>query len=77
MTSLPRSARTSSTHLDVDWNESRFVTSYTTIATDESRIYEGISERNRSCPAVSHSCRRTVRSSRYKVLDKKSMPIVA
>ncbi len=30
-----------------------------------------------TCPAVSHSCSRTVRSSRYMVLDRKSMPIVA
>ena len=28
-------------------------------------------------PAVSHSCRRTTRSSRYIVFDRKSMPIVA
>lgn len=34
-------------------------------------------DRNRSCPAVSHSCSRTVRSSRYMVFDKKSIPIVA
>ena len=30
-----------------------------------------------SCPAVSQSCNRTVRSSRYMVFDKKSMPMVA
>jgi hypothetical protein len=30
-----------------------------------------------SCPAVSHSWSRTVRSSRYIVFDRKSMPIVA
>lgn len=30
-----------------------------------------------SCPAVSQSCSRTVRSSRYMVLDRKSIPIVA
>lgn len=30
-----------------------------------------------SCPAVSHSCSRTVRSSRYMVLLRKSIPIVA
>lgn len=30
-----------------------------------------------TCPAVSHSCRRTVLSSRYIVFDKKSIPIVA
>ena len=133
------------------------VTSYTTTATDESRMYDGMSERKRSCPAVSlrsgggaggqaapwaqtgfaealplsrrrsapalrisaaqhgsyarcaptsaprrkvrrsvapqtesnrasgrdarraahHSCSRTVRSSRYIVFDRKSMPIVA
>jgi hypothetical protein len=52
------------------------VISYTTTATLESRIYEGIRERKRSCPAVSQSCRRTVRSSRYIVLDKKSIPAV-
>ena len=34
-------------------------------------------ERKRSWPAVSQSCRRTVRSSRYMVLERKSMPIVA
>ena len=48
-----------------------------TTATLESRMYEGISERKRSWPAVSQSCRRTVRSSRYMVLLRKSMPIVA
>lgn len=116
------------------------VTSYTTTATLESRMYEGIRDRKRSCPAVSlrhpgaggaaaittagwpqqevhpqvrqhmpaaagsraaaqprqpppawpsgpppsrqpagthHSCSRTVRSSRYIVLDRKSMPMVA
>lgn len=37
----------------------------------------GIKLRNRSCPAVSHSCSRTVLSSRYIVLDRKSIPIVA
>jgi hypothetical protein len=41
------------------------VTSYTTTATLESRMYEGIRDLKRSCPAVSHSCNRTVRSSRY------------
>ena len=40
-------------------------------------MYEGISERKRSCPAVSHSCSRTVRSSRYMVLLRKSIPMVA
>lgn len=30
-----------------------------------------------TCPAVSHSCRRTVLSSRYMVFDKKSIPMVA
>ena len=40
-------------------------------------MYEGMSERKRSCPAVSHNCNRTVLSSRYIVFDKKSMPIVA
>lgn len=72
------------------------VMSNTTIATEESRMYEGMSERKRSfvqatsvqghvieevelrtCPAVSQSCSRTVRSSRYIVLLKKSIPIVA
>ena len=53
------------------------VMSNTTIATDESRMYDGMSERKRSWPAVSHSCKRTVRSSRYMVLLKKSIPIVA
>ena len=33
--------------------------------------------RNRSCPAVSQSCRRTVRSSKYIVLLRKSIPMVA
>lgn len=41
--------------------------SYTTTATLESRMYEGIKLLNRSCPAVSQSCNRTVRSSRYMV----------
>ena len=34
-------------------------------------------ERKRSWPAVSQSWRRTVRSSRYMVLERKSMPMVA
>jgi hypothetical protein len=38
-------------------------------------MYEGMSDRKRSCPAVSHSWRRTVRSSRYNVLEKKSTPV--
>uniref|UniRef100_A0A0E9XJA4 Uncharacterized protein n=1 Tax=Anguilla anguilla TaxID=7936 RepID=A0A0E9XJA4_ANGAN len=33
--------------------------------------------RKRSCPAVSQSWRRIVRSSKYMVLDRKSIPIVA
>jgi len=53
------------------------VISYTTTATDESRIYEGINDLNLSCPAVSHNCNLTVRSSKYIVFDKKSIPIVA
>jgi hypothetical protein len=40
-------------------------------------MYEGISDRKRSCPAVSHSCSRTVRSSKYMVFERKSMPMVA
>ena len=40
-------------------------------------MYDGMSERKRSCPAVSHNCNRTVLSSRYMVFDKKSMPMVA
>lgn len=36
-----------------------------------------ISLLNLSCPAVSHSCKRTVRSSKYIVLERKSMPMVA
>ena len=35
------------------------VMSYTTTATVESRMYEGMRLRNLSCPAVSHNCRRT------------------
>ena len=37
----------------------------------------GIRLRKRSWPAVSHSCSRTVRFSRYMVFERKSMPIVA
>lgn len=51
--------------------------SYTTTATEESLIYDGIKERNRSWPAVSHNCNRTVLSSKYIVFDKKSIPMVA
>jgi hypothetical protein len=40
-------------------------------------MYDGINDLNLSCPAVSHSCNLTVLSSRYIVLDKKSIPIVA
>ena len=65
------------------------------MATEQSRMYDGISDRYRSCPprqstprlasdtilltwpAVSHSCSRTVRSSRYMALLRKSIPIVA
>lgn len=39
--------------------------SYTTTATLESRMYDGMRLLNRSCPAVSQSCSRTVLSSRY------------
>ena len=39
--------------------------SYTTTATLESRMYDGIRLLKRSWPAVSHSCSRTVLSSRY------------
>ena len=53
------------------------VMSYTTTATLESRMYEGMRERNLSCPAVSQSCSRTVLSSKYIVLERKSIPIVA
>ena len=53
------------------------VISYTTTATEESLMYDGISDLNRSWPAVSQSCNRTVRSSKYIVYDRKSMPIVA
>lgn len=79
------------------------VISYTTTATDESRMYDGINDRNRSytakgdpidvsflidapkanevwaltCPAVSQSCSLTVLSSRYMVLERKSIPMVA
>lgn len=35
------------------YNQHSLVTSYTTTATEESRMYEGMSERKRSCPAVS------------------------
>jgi len=37
------------------------VISYTTTATVESRIYEGIRLRNLSCPAVSHNCSLTLK----------------
>mmetsp|Transcript_38198 Transcript_38198/g.94984 ORF Transcript_38198/g.94984 Transcript_38198/m.94984 type:complete len:265 (-) Transcript_38198:3-797(-) len=55
-TSFPRCARTSAIHLAVEAKDSRLVMSNTTTATCESRIYDGMSERNRSCPAVSHTC---------------------
>lgn len=47
------------------------------MVTAESRIYDGIRVRKRSCPAVSQSWSRIVRSSRYIVLLKKSIPMVA
>lgn len=60
------------------------VMSNTTRAAEASRMYPGTRLRNRSCPAVSQSCKRTwlneiytVRSSKYMVFDKKSIPIVA
>ena len=41
-------------------------------------MYDGINDRNLSCPAVSQSCNRTpFESSKCTVFDKKSMPIVA
>lgn len=82
-------------HIHVSWGAGALlVISNTTIATEQSRMYEGISERYRSfgplyqhanmrgsklftCPAVSHSCNRTVRSSRYMALLRKSIPMVA
>ncbi len=93
ITSFPRSFLTSSIHFEVLRNEARstqlkldqeeigngtlLVISNTTTATEESLIYDGIRDRNLSCPAVSQSCNRTVLSSRYMVLDKKSIPMVA
>ena len=74
MTSFPRSARTSSIHLDVERKEARsflelailpkrrrdnknlLVISNTTIATEESRMYDGINDRNRSYGATTLSC---------------------
>lgn len=53
------------------------VISYTTTATVESLIYEGIKLLNLSCPAVSHNCNLTVLSSKYMVFERKSIPIVA
>ena len=76
-TSPPLSAFTSEIHFALFAKLERELTSYTITATLESRMYDGINDRNRSCPAVSHNCRRTVRSSRYIVFDKKSIPIVA
>ena len=75
-TSLPRCARTSAIHLAVDSKDSRLVMSKTTTATCESRMYDGIRERNRSWPAVSQSCSRTVPSSTGTVLLTKSIPMV-
>ena len=41
-------------------------------------MYDGINDRNLSCPAVSQSCNRMpFESSKCTVFDKKSMPIVA
>ena len=57
-------------------NDAREVRSKTTTATCESRMYDGMSERKRSCPAVSHSCSRTVPSSTGTVLLTKSIPMV-
>ena len=76
ITSVPRCARTSAIHLVVASNDSRLVMSKTTTATCESRMYDGMSERKRSCPAVSHSCKRTVPSSTGTVFETKSIPIV-
>jgi len=39
-------------------------------------MYDGMSDRNRSCPAVSHSCKRTVPLSTGTDLETKSMPMV-
>jgi hypothetical protein len=41
-----------------------------------SRTYEGINDRKRSCPAVSHSCSLTVSPSICSVLVTKSIPTV-
>jgi hypothetical protein len=51
--------------------------SYTTTATEESLMYDGIKLRKRSCPALSQIWSLTVRSSKYIVFERKSMPIVA
>jgi hypothetical protein len=77
MTSEPRSDLTSLTHLAVLLKLCLFDTSKTITATEESRMYEGIRLLKRSWPAVSQSWSRTVRSSRYMVFERKSMPIVA
>ena len=71
------SARAHLLNLAVLRNEALEETSYTTTATEESRMYEGINDRKRSCPAVSQSCNLTVLSSRYIVFERKSIPIVA
>ena len=49
ITSFPRSARTSSSHCVVFWNDCLLVISYTMMATEESRMYPGMSDRKRSC----------------------------
>ena len=50
--------------------------SKTTTATWLSRMYAGMRERKRSCPAVSQSCSRTVPRSIGTDFDTKSIPIV-
>ena len=77
MTSSPRSAFTSEIHFVLFTKLALELTSYTITATELSLMYDGINDLNLSCPAVSQSCNRTVRSSRYIVFDKKSIPIVA
>ena len=76
ITPSPRWFFTSSIHFCTLLKDSLFVTSQTITATDVSLMQLGIRALNLYWPAVSHSCRRMVLSSRKIFWEIKSIPIV-
>ena len=72
----PRIYFTLSVHLVRLLKDVWLVRSNTIIAALQSLIYDGMSEWNLSCPAVSHSCMRSTLASTLTVLETKSTPTV-